>query len=114
MVFKEKSTLQKRTEEYKRISEKYPDRIPIIVQKHSSSKAPDIDKNKFLVPGELTVGQFFFVIKKRINLKPEEAIFLFINNKIPVMSSLMSSVYKENKEADGFLYAFYCTESTFG
>ena len=114
MFFKEKFTLKKRREEFTRIKDKYPDRVPFIVQKHSSPTIPDIDKNKFLVPNDLTVGQFLFVIKKRINIKPEDNIFIFINNKIPVMSSLMSSVYNESKDPDGFLYIFYCSESTFG
>ena len=114
LSFKEKFTLKKRTEEAKRIKEKYPDKVPVIVDRDRSSKAPNIDKNKFLVPSDLTFGQFFFIIRKRIDLNPEEAVFIFVNNKIVPMSSLMSSVYKENKDIDGFLYAYYTLENTYG
>ena len=82
--------------------------------KNKNSEIMDIDKRKYLVPSELTVGQFIYVIRKRIKIAPEEAIFLFINDTLPPSSSLISQVYKENKDQDGFLYMVYSGESTFG
>lgn len=35
------------------------------------------------MPADLSVGQFIYVIRKRIRLPPEKAIFIFINNYIP-------------------------------
>jgi GABA(A) receptor-associated protein len=46
------------------------------------SDIPDIDKKKYLVPADLTVGQFVYVIRKRIKLQPEKAIFIFVNNNV--------------------------------
>lgn len=61
------------------IRAKHPDRIPVIVEKRArDSSLPDIDKKKFLVPADLTIGQFVYVIRKRIKLAPEQAIFLFV------------------------------------
>ena len=49
--FKSKYTFDKRKAESERIKERYPDRLPIIVEKNSNCKMlPDIDKNKYLVP----------------------------------------------------------------
>ena len=61
---------------------KYPDRIPVIVEKSRSAdkSVPDVDKKKFLVTRDMTLGQFVFVIRKRLVLSPEKAIFVFINN----------------------------------
>ena len=42
-----------------------------------SDDIPDIDKKKYLVPCDLTVGQFVYVIRKRIKLKPEKALFIY-------------------------------------
>lgn len=39
-------SLEKRQDEVSRITQKFPDRIPIIVEKHPKSKLPDIDKTK--------------------------------------------------------------------
>lgn len=44
---------------------KHPDRIPVIVEKRPrDATLPLIDKKKFLVPADLTVGQFVYVIRK--------------------------------------------------
>lgn len=112
--FKEKFDFEKRLDESIRIKKKYPDRIPVIVEKAESCNMPDINKHKYLVPDDLTVSQFIYVIRKRIKIKPEEAIFLFINNSLPASSSLMSDVYENNKDKDNFLYCLYQNESTFG
>ena len=109
-----KQPLQKRKDESTRILAKYPDRIPVIVENHSNSNIPNIDKCKFLVPTDLTVGQFVYVVRKRIKLEPEKAIFLFINDTLPPTSQFMSSIYEESKKEDGFLWVTYSGENTFG
>ena len=104
----------KRKSEAERIRSKYPDRVPVICEKADRSDIPDIDKKKYLVPADLTVGQFHYVIRKRIKLAPEKALFLFCSNSIPPNAALMSTVYEEQKDEDGFLYIQYSGESTFG
>ncbi|XP_033133222.1 autophagy-related protein 8f isoform X1 [Brassica rapa] len=105
---------EKRSAEAARIREKYPDRIPVIVEKAEKSDIPTIDKKKYLVPADLTVGQFVYVIRKRIKLSAEKAIFIFVDNVLPPTGALMSAVYEEKKEEDGFLYVTYSGENTFG
>lgn len=105
---------ERRQAESARIREKYPDRIPVIVEKADKSDVPEIDKKKYLVPADLTVGQFVYVVRKRIKLSPEKAIFVFVNSTLPPTASLMSAIYEENKDEDGFLYMTYSGENTFG
>merc|ERR1712224_934219 len=115
--FKEEHPFEKRKSEAARILGKYPDRIPVICEKATNSSTdsiPDIDKKKYLVPADLTVGQFHYVIRKRIKLSPENALFLFCQNKIPPNGTLMSTVYEDSKDEDGFMYVEYSGESTFG
>jgi len=69
---------------------------------------------RYLVPSDLTVGQFVYVIRKRIKLSPEKAIFIFVGNVLPPTASMMSTVYESNKDEDGFLYITYSGENTFG
>lgn len=38
---------------------------------------------RYLVPADLTVGQFVYVIRKRIKLSSEKAIFIFVDNVLP-------------------------------
>lgn len=112
--FKAEHQLDKRKAEAARIKEKYPDRIPVIVEKAEKSDIPDIDKKKYLVPSDLTVGQFVYVIRKRIKLSPEKAIFIFVRNVLPPTAALMSSIYEDHRDEDGFLYITYSGENTFG
>ncbi len=81
----------------------------------SSKALPDIDKKKFLCPGDITLGQFQFVVRKRLKLEAEQALFLTVKEKfLPPSSALLSSVYAEYKDDDGFLYVLYATENVFG
>jgi len=112
--FKEKFDFEKRADEATRIKKKYPDRIPVIVEKAQQSNIPDLDKHKYLVPKDITVSQFIYVLRKRVKIKAEEAIFLFINNSLPTSSELMSTIYENNKDEDQFLYATFSGENTFG
>jgi len=112
--FKKKFSFAERVNEVQRIREKYPDRIPIVVEKLNNSKAPLIDKNKYLVPYDLTIGQFIYVIRKRMSLPSEQALYLFIKDSIPASSSLMLNLYEWYKDNDGYLYVFYSSENTFG
>lgn len=74
---------------------KYADRIPVIVEKAPKSTAPDIDKKKFLVPAEISVGKFALEIRKHMKLNPEQAIYLFINDTLPPTAALMSQIYEK-------------------
>lgn len=112
--FKTKHTLEKRTEESKKILNKYADRIPIICEVFPKKGSFALDKSKYLVPLDLTLGQFVYVVRKRIKIPPEKAIFLFINGLLPATSTVMSSLYKDNKNEDGFLYIGVREEATFG
>ena len=113
--FKSKNSFEKRKGESDKILAKYSDRIPVICEKNpKSDDIPDIDKNKYLVPNDLTTGQFLYVIRKRLKLAPEKAIFIFVNNTLPPSGDLLSQVYKNHKDEDGFLYVTYSGESTFG
>ncbi|KAI9021529.1 autophagy protein 8 [Phycomyces nitens] len=138
--FKDEHPFEKRKAEADRIRQKYPDRIPVICEKVEKSDIPTIDKKKYLVPSDLTVGQFVYVIRKRIKLSPEQAIFVFVDEILPPAAgncnidnilysylfmtfysfffkkttALMSAIYEEHRDDDGFLYITYSGENTFG
>ena len=69
--FKKNYTFEERKGESERIMKKYEDRIPIIVERSVRTDIPEIDKKKYLVPKDITVGQFVFIIRKRIKLSQE-------------------------------------------
>jgi|SRR6056300_14197 GABA(A) receptor-associated protein len=114
--FKKKHDFYKRLDESYRIKNKYPDKVPIIVEKHKGyDDIPDIDRNKYLVPNDITMAEFMYVIRKRIHISPEKSIYLFVENLGLVPTSLhIQQVYDQAQDKDGFLYIKYCGESTFG
>ena len=116
MGFKYDFSFIERRNEASRVLEKYPDRVPIICEKSrtASKDCPDIDKKKYLVPRDLTMGQFLYVVRKRMNIPAEKAIFLFVGNTIAPSTSLISDVYNYHVDKDGFLYITYSYENVFG
>ncbi|KAI1728564.1 autophagy protein atg8 ubiquitin like domain-containing protein [Ditylenchus destructor] len=113
-TYKEENPFEKRRAEGEKIRRKYPDRIPVIVEKAPKSRLRDLDKKKYLVPSELTIGQFYFLIRKRIHLRSEDALFFFVNNLIPQTMMTMGQLYQEHHEEDLFMYIAYSDESVYG
>lgn len=114
-VFKSKHTFEEREREGIRLNIKYNDKIPIILEVNSNYKDElCLDKNKYLVPYDLTISQFVYVIRKRLKLLDSKSIFIFFNGKCPASSELIQMIYNENKDKDGFLYATITSENTFG
>lgn len=108
--------VEQQRSEAERIRKKYPDRVPVLCYRAKKcTSVPEIDKHKYLVPNDLTVGQFLYVIRKRIKLAPEQALFFFVNNTMPSTSMTMSHLYKEQKNPKTlFCDIEYSAENTFG
>lgn len=112
--FKNDFSLDERLKESAAMIANYPDRIPVIVERFSRSDLPEMEKRKYLVPCDMPVGQFIFILRCRLHLPPGTALFVFVNNTLPQTANLMGSVYESYKDEDGFLYMCYSSEKTFG
>ena len=49
-----------------------------------------------------------------ISIPADKAIFIFVNNTLPPTAALMSTVYEQHRDEDGFMYMMYSGENTFG
>jgi len=114
MTFKDNISFDKRKQESTKIIEKFSGRIPIIVEKHDSCILPTIDKCKYLVPKDMTISQFLFVIRKRIQLDSSQSLFITVNNSLVIGNHTVGAIYEDKKDEDGFLYIVYTSENTFG
>ena len=113
--YKTRTSFEERSLESLRIRERFPGRIPIIVERSGrSTDIPLIDKNKFLAPGDLNVSQFLHVVRRRMQLTGETALFLFVGNTLPTTGTLLRELYTNYADNDGFLYMLYSGENTFG
>ena len=113
-TFKEKYPFEKRKNEAENVYHKYPDRVPVIVQKYYKSNLPEVDKCKYLVPKDMTISQFMFVVRKRIQLDSTQALFFTVSNGLVAGSKIIMELYDEYKDEDGFLYITYTEENVFG
>ncbi len=116
LSYKHEVSFDQRKKESTKIRKDYPDKLPIICEKNATQKnAPKISKRKYLVPNDMSAGQFIFLIRKQINITSNQALFLLIDDTyIPACSSMMCKLYNEYCNADGYLYITYMIESTFG
>lgn len=108
-------SFEERRRESLKLRAEHPDRLPVIVEKKNDGRdVPELDRHKFLVPADLSVGQFVYLIRRRVRLPPERAIFLFARHTLPPVGSSVAQVYEEHRDSDGFLYLNYSGERTFG
>lgn len=113
--FKDESNFEQRKADASNIRIKYPERVPVIIEKEpAATQVGDLDKRKFLIPCDISVAQLIWIIRKRITLAAEKALFLYVGRTIPLTSASMGQVYDEHKDEDGFLYVSYSGENTFG
>lgn len=100
------------------ILEKYPDRVPVYVRKSPKCKGElnDLEKHKYLVPTDMTMGSFMCVLRKHIKIDSTQAIFVFVrhNGLLVPNSSMLGDLYTTHKEDDHMLHLDYTSENTFG
>lgn len=113
--YKYQSSFEERKKEHNIIKKKFPDRVAIIIEPSNNiPKEYELKKNKFLVPNDLCMAQFMYVIRKNIKIPPEKAIFIYFNNSMAPTSATMQDIYVQNRDSDGFLYCTYAMETVFG
>ena len=114
--FQKNFSLEERKNESERIKRECPSRVPVIVEVAPNSKemAP-LKKNKYLVPYDMTINQFHFLIRRSIDLTSESALYLITNGISLSGSKTMGEVYNNLKDkTDNFLYVFCASEITMG
>ena len=113
--FKDKYSFEERFDEVQRIKKRYPEHIPVICEKdRNSAGIESCNKCKYLLKRNMTICEFIYIIRSKINLSPEKGLFFFINGVIPAMNEMMCTIYRNHKSNDGFLYMRYTSENTFG
>ena len=58
-----------------------------------------------MVPNDLTMAEFMYVIRKRIKISPDKSIFMFVENLGMVPTShTINQIYEEGKIKTVFIY----------
>nr|XP_009930421.1 PREDICTED: microtubule-associated proteins 1A/1B light chain 3C-like [Opisthocomus hoazin] len=114
--FKQRKSLATRMHEVTEIRIKYPNKIPVVVERYQKEKTlPPLTRTKFLVSQDLPLSQFAVTLRTRLCLASSQTFYLLVNNKgLPNMAVTMQELYRDNKDEDGFLYLTYASQEMFG
>lgn len=146
--FRKKYNFEERLNLSKNIISKYEDKIPIYLSfdKEILSIVDPLFKkniNRYIVTSTLSIVQFLSIVKKKLNIKSEESLTLFIeiynnqnnqNNELNSvkyskslfnsdkitesilcpLSATVESIYTQYKDIDNFLYFRLIKENVFG
>ena len=112
-TFRTTKPIEQRLSEALRVKGKFPNYSLVVIEPDLSL---DLQKKKFLVNPEMTLGELLGVIRSRTNkLHPSQALFVYyLDNTLPPISMLVSDMYKLGKNPDGFLYLRLCPENVYG
>lgn len=110
--FRTLHTREQRLNEFKRIIQKYPDRIPIVID--IEGQGLHLDKRKYLAQAEMLMVYFQHTIRKRLKVGPNESLFFFYENTIPNPTQTLGQIYKERPTEDGYMVLTVAKENTFG
>jgi len=116
--YKKKNSLNQRISESNRILVKYPSHVPVIVD--CDKKIGVLNKQKFLVPKDVSVSHLIISVRRQIDLDKSKSIFLFCDNMILCPTVMMDQIYssflrnKKDEHEDKFLYITIASENTFG
>ena len=113
LPFRTRLTFEQRRRENERITSAHRGRVPVIAEA-GSRDTPRSDKEKFLVPEDLTAAQLTFVLRRRMRLDASQSLFLLVDGALVHAHATVRELHRKHAEADGFLYATYTTENTFG
>jgi len=123
-----------------RLTHKYPDRIPVIIEKNEHIV---LENYKYLLPKNITISQFMSIIRTKMNIASKQALFTFVKSYssskesysslkesynsqkesynsqkesyiLVPMSETIENIYNVHKNRDGFLYIKFGIENTFG
>ncbi|XP_022646427.1 microtubule-associated proteins 1A/1B light chain 3A-like [Varroa jacobsoni] len=114
--FKERRCFAQRKRDVEDILDKYNDKIPCVIERYNNEKRlPRLDRSKFLVSDYLSFGDLLRTIRRRLELHPDQAFFLLVNQRVmPPLSKTMSEIYSTDKDEDGYLYMVYASQEVFG
>lgn len=94
--------------EVRKVICRFPDKVPLIIERRYSVDIPKVRKSRFLAPLDLTIGQLIFIVRTRMCQSFEHDIYLYVDDRMLQLHQLVGDIYPMFKDReDGFLYLSY-------
>lgn len=115
LPFRTRLTQEQRAREFTRVTTRHPEHVPTILERGDPA-APRLDREKFLLPPNLTVAQLVYVVRRRLRMGSDEALFLVCGKGTVVggPTTVRELSLRFSDPSDGFLYVRYTLEHAFG
>ena len=98
-----------------KILENHPDKVPVILERDKNCSLNKPIKTKYILSKEVTMAEFIKIIREKLDLSPEKALFFLVNGKSSLSGNeSLGTIYKDYKSKDGFLYIAYASEEIWG
>lgn len=107
---------EKSNREVEAIRHRFPNKVPLYVTRYVRDReVPVLGRTKFLVPQELTMSQFLYIIRTKMKLRDSQALYLLVNDKVLASHSMtMAQAYQQFRSHDGYLHITYAAQQVFG
>ena len=114
--YKINNSLDNRRSQFTKIKNNHPDGVPVILERAKGCTINKTIKTKYILSKELTMAELVKIIREKLELSPERAIFLLVDGKHSLTGEgLMAEIYDKFKDKeDGFLYITYASEVFYG
>ncbi len=108
--------LERRLNTYENIKNKYPNKIPVIIEFEKKEIFKNITKTKFLVEDSYTLSKLMYNIRSNFKLDKSMSLFCLVNGQILCNMSdmVLNLVQKYGDNDDHFLKLYVMTENVFG
>lgn len=90
-----------------------PDKVACIAMPRDET-TPKMANPRLLLPDDMTAAQLIHSIRKRLSMKPEQAIFVFCDNRIVSGSVTVKELLYKQNDGDLILKVVYSLENAFG
>ena len=112
LPYRERLPLVLRATACERARRQHPAHVPTILV---SKDAPPLDREKFLIPRTLTGAQLSYIVRRRMHMPSEKALFLLCGGRlVPATATVRELEAVHRDPDDGFLYVTYALENAFG
>ncbi|SPN79210.1 Ubiquitin-like protein [Brazilian cedratvirus IHUMI] len=102
--------MQNHASDIQEVISRHPDKVPVVL----IDRLHIMKSTRYITPRDQQVSEFLFHVRKRTTLRENEALFLFVNNTIPLASQTMGSLYDKYKGVDLMLTMRVEKENSFG